>query len=501
MDATHIEVPVLGSKWMIGFTGLFHTAVASLAIGFAFFVTVAQIVGYVRKDRRYDLMAKRVQLVHVCVYNIGTIVAIGLVFALSGLYPQFWSQIFVHLFWTLIVEEFLFFLLATTLTFHYFFWDHLWGHKRLHIFLGALLNPLFFLQFFLINGIGSFMLTPGFEEGQASMSGGILGWDRLAFYNPSFLMLTAHRMLANVSYGGFVVAAFAAIRLYLTKRERLVDFYEESGRLAYCVGFVAFMSLPIIGYFYAHVLKYHANEAYVNLMWGRGDVVAGGLDWWWLKHVFVAAMLGMSLMYFTKQEGRARADSAGGGASVSFAFPRVMIWAVAIFYALYYFAMGMIMTWTFFWAMLAVAVLAALLGRHLLSYHKGSPRAVFLSVGVFSFMTVMLGGYSREASRPRFVDRIAHYDEVYVPEERQRYLMVEVDPSEIPPPPPEPEPAPEAVRLIRTKCVGCHTLERVKNYPLENWRLIVEHMRAYGAKLTNEEARRIAEHLRSKEPY
>ncbi len=110
-----------GAKFSIGFLALFHTSVGALAIGFAFVVTILQIVGYVRKDNRYDLLAKRVQLWHVCIYNIGTISAIGLVFALSGLFPQFWSQIFVQFFWTMMVEELLFFMLATTLTLHYFF--------------------------------------------------------------------------------------------------------------------------------------------------------------------------------------------------------------------------------------------------------------------------------------------------------------------------------------------------------------------------------------------
>ena len=96
-----------GAKFSIAFLGLFHTAVASLAIGFAFIVTVLQIVGYKRKDNRFDLLAKKVQLWHVCIYNIGTINAIGLVFALSGLFPQFWSQIFTQFFWTMILEELL----------------------------------------------------------------------------------------------------------------------------------------------------------------------------------------------------------------------------------------------------------------------------------------------------------------------------------------------------------------------------------------------------------
>jgi cytochrome bd-type quinol oxidase subunit 1 len=487
----HLAFPGLGAKWWIGFTGLFHTAVASLAIGFAFVVTVAQVVGYLRRDRAYDLMAKRVQLYHVCIYNVGTIVAIGLVFGLSGLYPQFWSQIFNQFFWPLIVEEFLFFLLATTLTLHYFFWEDLWGHKRLHIFLGALMTPLFLLQFYIINGLGGFMLTPGVGEAQVDLAAGILGWDKTTFYNPSFLMLTLHRALANVSYGGYLAAAVCGVGLYRAPSDAARGYYEKGGRLAFYTGFAAFLSLPIIGYFYAHVLRSYAHESYVNLMWGKGDVVAGGIDWWWLKQLLVSAMLGSSLAYFVRSRDQ----------EAPFALPGVMVGAIALFYGMFYVAMGMIMTWAFFWWSLAAAGTAALLVLHLMNRNRGSARAVYVWIGVLSAATVLLGGYVREASRPRFVDRISHYDDVFVPEQRQPYLMVEVDPASLPTPAlPEQVPLP-AVRLLRERCVGCHTLERVKKYPLDNWQLIVDQMRAYGLKLSVEETRIMVEHLRSGRPY
>ncbi len=487
---THLQFPVLGAKWAIGSIALFHTAVASLAIGFAFFVTVAEILGYLNKDRRFDQIAKRVQLIHVCVYNIGTINAIGLVFLLSSLYPQFWSQIFVQFYWTLIVEEFLFFLLATTLTFHYFFWDRLWGHKKLHIVLGALLTPLFFLQFYIINGMGGFLLTPGAGVAQKSLLTGVLGWDKMGFYNPSFLMLTLHRTLANFSYGGFFVAGICGIMVYLTTRPKQVDYYENGGRVAFYVGFASFLSLPIIGYFYAHVLKYHAQEAYVNLMWGRGDIVAGGVDWWWLKHICVALMLGMCMMYFKKSDSAER----------PFALPGIMVYSVAVFYLMFYLAMGMVMTWTFFWYMLAAGLIGAGLSYHLLGYHKGSPRGVYLLIGILSFLTVMLGGYAREASRPRFVDKIAAYNDIFVPDQRQQYLMVDVDPDAIPEHAPRPKPVGGAV-LIREKCSGCHTLERVKNYDFEHWAVIVRQMMAYGLKLSHQQVDEIVAYLESGKPY
>ncbi len=515
--AVHITIPGISAKWAVGSIALFHTAVASLAIGFAFVVTILQIIGYRRRQRGYDLLAKRIQLWHVCMYNIGTINAIGLVFVLSGLYPQFWSQIFTNFFWTMIVEEVCFFLLATTLTFHYFFWDKLWGHKKLHIFLGALLTPLFIFQFYYINGMSSAMLTPGVADGQVSQWAGnlgITGWSKVLFYNPSFLMLTFHRVFANFSYGAFVAAGVCGVMLFFSKRPRIKYFYESGGRMAFHIAFVCLLALPIVGFAYAWVLKYHAQESYHNLMWGKGDVVAGGIDWWWVKHILVASMIGMGLFFHwrSRREGK------------DFALPSVLIYTIGVFYSVYYIMMGPMMTWKFVWAMLGCGLGAGMLGIHLLKYHKGSGRAVFVLMGILSFATVMLGGYVREASRPRFVsksglavpgredlNRYSHYDDIYVPPERQKadgpMTMV------IGPPdyefPVRPGLAPVAsqpsqmtpANLISEKCSSCHTLQRIRNYRLDNWNEVVRRMSRYETKITPKEEQIIAEHLAARRPY
>lgn len=507
-DNSFIQFPG-GAKFSIGFLGIFHVAVGSLAIGFAFIVTVLQIVGYKRKDNRFDRLAKRVQLWHVCIYNIGTINAIGLVFALSGLYPQFWSQIFTQFYWTLIVEEMLFFMLATTLTLHYFFWDTMWGHKKLHIFMGALLTPMFFLQFFIINGMGSYMLTPAFAEGQVSLwsgTAGILGWDMLAFYNPSFLMLTLHRTAANFAYAGFIVAAICGVWLYRSKQTKLQISYENGGRLAFRVAFTAFLALPIIGFFYAWVLKYHAKEAYDNLMIGRGDVIAGGIDWWWVKQLLVAAMLGMGLV-FSRKASKSKNE---------FSVPMPAVYTVALLYLMFYLGMAVQMTWRFFWGALSAAVFAGMWATHLLNRHKGSGRAVFVLMGILSFLTVCLGGYVREASRPRFVspsggrlagfNRIPNYSKMYHPKERaesvKMRMVLETPPyvAELPSrrKPLEPE-RQTGEELVSYRCISCHTLERLHRYKRSDWELVVGRMRAYGMRLTEEQTQKIITYLAGNE--
>ncbi|MFC1607305.1 cytochrome ubiquinol oxidase subunit I [Candidatus Latescibacterota bacterium] len=485
---SNLEFPAISAKWVIGSIALFHISVAAMAIGLAFIVAVIQVFAYTTKNRRYDLFAKRTQLFHVCIYNIGTINAIGLVFALSGLFPQFWSQIFVHFFWPFIIEEFLFFLLATTLTFHYFFWDHLWGHKKLHITLGVLLIPLFFLQMYFINGIGGFMLTPGFGEGEASLSRGILGYDFQAFYNPSFLMLQLHRAFANISYAGFCLAGWCGFRLFFTDTQEKKDYYEDCGLVSYYIAFTFFLSIPVIGYFYSHVLMTEAPQAFMNLMVGRGDVIVLGVDVWWLKHFFVAAMFGASLSFFH------RIDKS----KAPFSLPKIMVWSIAFFYLMFYVAMGMVMTWKFFWYMFIGAVASGYLGIKILNFNKGSAKTLYLVLGTLSFLTVMLGGYAREASRPRFVNRVSHYDDVYVPEERSPYLMVEVDPEVIPELPSE---TTKAVNLIEEKCASCHTLDIMRDYEDDNWEEVVELMVEYGTELTDGETEKIIAYLKSGKPY
>jgi len=479
-------MPFMGipPKWIIAFFGLFHTSVGSLAIGIGFIVVVAQIIGYRKRVFRYDLFAKRTQLFHVCIYNIGTINAIGLVFALSGLFPQFWVHIMNQFFWPFVIEEVLFFLLATTLTFHYFFWDKLWGHKRLHIALGILLIPFFFLQIYIINAIGGFMLTPGYQEAEATLRSGIIGYDFRALYNPSFLMLHLHRSFANVSYAGFFMAGWCGIRLYLTKIKEKKDYYEDCGRLSFNIAFAALLSLPIIGYFYSHVLKIDAPDAFWNIMLGRGDVHLGGIDTWWLKHLMVAAMLGAALGFYSRLS----------RSKESFSLPGFLVYGIAAFYFIFYVAMGMVMTWAFFFWTVVFAAGSLLLGRHLVSFHQGSARALFLYIGILSFCTVMLGGYVREAGRPRFVDRIAHYDDVYVPEERQQYLYLPVKPQDIPRLPAE-EKEEDAAQLIQRHCSRCHGLDRLRTYARDDWDRIVRVMRIYGTRLSDREAERITAHL------
>jgi hypothetical protein len=123
-------------------------------------------------------------------------------------------------------------------------------------------------------------------------------------------------------------------------------------------------------------------------------------------------------------------------------------------------------------------------------------------MGLLAFGTVLLGGIARESSRPRFVNRYSHYDRLYVPEERQPGLMIDLEaaPAQTVAAPPAAA-LQGAAELITTRCIGCHELSVVRSYTRGNWRGVVDTMIAYGASLNPEEVRRVVDHLEAGLPY
>jgi len=185
---------------------------------------------------------------------------------------------------------------------------------------------------------------------------------------------------------------------------------------------------------------------------------------------------------------------------------------IGLVFLIFYLGMAIQMTWLFFWASLAAAVVGGFMGRHLVNFHDGSGRAVFVLMGILSFLTVCLGGYVREASRPRFVspsgesiagfNRIPAYDDVYRPEEQAKNIdirMVRGKPAyadELPARPNRPELKPEtAADLVSYRCISCHTLERIHVYKGTDWDRVVGRMKAYGMRLTDEETQKIIAYL------
>src|SRR5678816_3201083 len=88
---------------------------------------------------------------------------------------------------------------------YFYSWDAWKGDKKArHIALGVVLNLIGTITLFVIDGPTSFMNTPVKAEGisPAEFLATATLWDKI--YNYSWMPMNLHRLVGNVTFGGFI---------------------------------------------------------------------------------------------------------------------------------------------------------------------------------------------------------------------------------------------------------------------------------------------------------
>lgn len=208
------QLDFAGGGLLIALIAVLHVYIAHFAIGGGLFLVLTEIKGrrenspaileYVRRHARFFLLLTVV---------LGGLTGIGIWFTISVLNPAATSQL-IHLFVFAWAIEWLFFTGEIVAIFIYYYaFDRL--SPRDHLRVGWIYFGCAWLSLFFINGIVSFMLTPG-----AWLSTGAF-WD--AFFNPTFWPALVFRSaLAVITAGlfGFVTASClreAPLRLELIR--------------------------------------------------------------------------------------------------------------------------------------------------------------------------------------------------------------------------------------------------------------------------------------------
>ena len=154
------------------------------------------------------------------------------IFVLLATYPDFTTWLIQHFFLIFAVVYPLLFILETIVLYAYFYsWDSLKGeNKARHIALGVLLNIVGTVTLFVIDGPTSFMNTPaksaeGVSLIQFVQSAGL--WDKIANY--SWMPLNLHRLVGNVTFGGFIAGLVAAYMYMGAKTDEERSYYDWMG--------------------------------------------------------------------------------------------------------------------------------------------------------------------------------------------------------------------------------------------------------------------------------
>ncbi len=179
------DVPILGSAWVIGAIASFHVLVSHFAIGGGFYLPMAERKA-LREGRAdwLEVIKSHSRFFMVLTAAFGTVTGVGIWFAI-GLGSSEGTSTLIHNFvfgWAI---EYTFFLIEVTSAMVYYY---TWGRvsDRMHLTIGWIYAGSAWLSLVIINGILTFMLTPGSAWLAVAGTGEEASRFWQAFFNPTY---------------------------------------------------------------------------------------------------------------------------------------------------------------------------------------------------------------------------------------------------------------------------------------------------------------------------
>ncbi|MEC4671183.1 MAG: cytochrome ubiquinol oxidase subunit I [Nitrospirota bacterium] len=255
-DAPPAEIPYLGNRTGVWIVAQLHILFAAFILGAPIFAVVSEWLGYKNQDPRYDRLAKEITKVTVILYSMTALTGGLFIFVLLATYPDFTTWFIRHFFLIFAVIYPLLFIAETIILYTYFYtWDVLKGEKKgRHIALGVLLNIVGTTTLFVIDGPTSFMNSPAKAAEMPLIeyiqTAGL--WDKVANY--SWMPMNLHRLVGNVTFGGFIAGLIAAYMYMGSKSDEERAYYDWMGFVGNLIGVGALLLLPFMGYLFAYEL-------------------------------------------------------------------------------------------------------------------------------------------------------------------------------------------------------------------------------------------------------
>lgn len=228
------DVPLLGGTWIIGLIASIHVFISHFAVGGGAFLALTEQLAYNRNDERmYDYLKKHSLFFLLLTTVAGAVTGVGIWWAISLVSPNGTGAL-IQTFTFNWAEEYLFFFAEIATTFAYYYtWNRISRSQHLNLARWYFVLALFTLV--LINGILTFMLTPGhWVKSHYWLEG---------FFNETYWPSLFMRLIIMFALAGMYALATAS----LIKEE---DFRAKMLRYAAKWFIPVFILGPIIGYWY-----------------------------------------------------------------------------------------------------------------------------------------------------------------------------------------------------------------------------------------------------------
>ncbi len=195
------DVPIIGSGWVIGGIAIFHILVSHFAIGGGFYLPMAEAKALREgRDDWMEVIRGHAKFFLVLTLVFGAVTGVAIWFSIGLASPEGTSTL-IHNFVFAWAIEWIFFTVEITASIVYYY---TWGKidDKLHIRIGWIYAVSAWLSLVVINGILTFMLTPG--GAWLSVAGTGMEADKFwqAWLNPTYFPSAALRTLICIALAG-----------------------------------------------------------------------------------------------------------------------------------------------------------------------------------------------------------------------------------------------------------------------------------------------------------
>ncbi len=179
------DVPVLGSGWIIGIIAIIHVMFSHFAVGGGLYLALAERKALKENNQQWlEILRGHAKFFLLLTGIAGTTTGVGIWFAIGLAHPEATSTLIHNFVFGWAIEWVFFIIELTTVAVYYYTWGRI--SNELHLKVGYLYAISSFFTLFIINGILTFMLTPGATWLSVAGTGTEASKFWNAFFNPTF---------------------------------------------------------------------------------------------------------------------------------------------------------------------------------------------------------------------------------------------------------------------------------------------------------------------------
>ncbi len=268
--------PVFFDRFTMGFSLAVHIVLAATGIALPLMIMAAEFIGIRNSDRFYKVLARRLAVVLIVLFAIGTATGSVVAVELFFLWPKFFQLVANVAILPLYAEVFAFFTEAFFLAM-YFYTSRRLENSYWKVFMMGLVGLGAAMSAVFITMINAFMNTPVGFDIPTYLKSGVISAVRpfMVFYSPSAWIQISH--VASTAYfaGTFIFLGYFAYRLLEARKKSDKDsetYYRKALNLTVAIVLVATLLSIVTGVLSITQMLHIQPEKYAAI---EGNLVPG----------------------------------------------------------------------------------------------------------------------------------------------------------------------------------------------------------------------------------